>query len=296
MAGRRKKGGFVTLARRCRNDAFSRRKLVGFGSLVQSGLKASEAERLEFRFGATLIRVNMRNATVLMREISARLDGREGFALATINLDHLVKLQSSEAFRRAYAAQDLVVADGNPIVWLSKLARQPVELVPGSDLVLPLVKLMAQKGLAIALLGSTPESLEAAGDHLKSLVPGLKISARIAPPMGFDPSSDAAAEILHEVELSGARLCLLALGAPKQELLAARGRELTPSIGFASIGAGLDFLSGTQNRAPAFVRAIAMEWAWRMLSSPRRLIPRYMACAAILPRQILAALALRRRG
>ncbi len=90
--------------------------------------------------------------------------GGEGFALATLNLDHLVKLRASGAFRRAYGAQDLVVADGNPIVWLSRLAGRKVELVPGgSDMVLPLAEVAADEGVRVALVGSTEESLVAAG-------------------------------------------------------------------------------------------------------------------------------------
>lgn len=69
---------------------------------------------------------------------------RRGFALATVNLDHLVKMRSSPAFLKAYAAQDFVVADGRPIVWLSQLAQRPVALMPGSDMVLPLCRWAAR--------------------------------------------------------------------------------------------------------------------------------------------------------
>jgi N-acetylglucosaminyldiphosphoundecaprenol N-acetyl-beta-D-mannosaminyltransferase len=249
---------------------------------------------VQFRYGQTVIRVNQPDRDALLRAVGDRLAARQGFALATINLDHLVKLARSEEFRKAYAAQDLVVADGNPVVWLSRLAGRPVQLVPGSDMVLPLARVAARQGVAVALVGSTPAALDAAAAHMQAEVPGLRIAARLSPPMGFDPASDAAATLLDEVADSGARLCLLALGAPKQERLAARGRQIAPQVGFASVGAGLDFLAGTQARAPGWVRAIAMEWLWRMLSDPGRLAARYAACAAILPAEALRAL--RQRG
>jgi UDP-N-acetyl-D-mannosaminuronic acid transferase (WecB/TagA/CpsF family) len=63
-------------------------------------------------------------------------------------------------------------------------------------------------------------------------------------------------------------------------------------VGFASIGAGLDFLAGRQHRAPAWVRRLRLEWLWRALSSPRRLIPRYTKCLAILPGEVVKALRL----
>ena len=113
--------------------------------------------------------------------------------------------------------------------------------------------------------------------------------------MGFDPEGDLAVRILTEIARQGIGLCLIALGAPKQERFAALGRRIAPATGFASIGAGLDFLAGTQRRAPIWVRRLALEWLWRALSDPRRLFPRYAACAAVLPARITEALRQRQR-
>lgn len=237
--------------------------------------------------------MNVPDRAALLAEVGRRLATSQGFALATINLDHLVKLGRDPAFASAYAAHDLIVADGNPIVWLSRLARRPVALVPGSEMVVPLAQAAARAGVGVALVGSTDAALAAAGAALQAQVPGLRIVARIAPPMGFDPGGAGADRVLAQVGASGARLVFLALGAPRQERLAARGRAVLPQVGFASIGAGLDFLAGTQRRAPAWARAIAMEWAWRMLSDPRRLARRYAECALILPGQAWRAWRLR---
>lgn len=219
----------------------------------------------------------------LLADVEAHFTDKRGFALATLNLDHVVKLKRDPAFRTAYLAQTHVVADGNPIVWLSKLAGREVDLIPGSDTIRPLVEIAARTGTPIAFLGSTQETLDAAGKALQAEFPGLQIAAAIAPPYGFDPESDVAAEVLAGIANSGAGLCFLALGAPKQEMLAARGRQLAPSVGFASIGAGLDFISGQQKRAPEWVRKLALEWLWRMLSNPARLAGRYLSCIVILP-------------
>lgn len=251
---------------------------------------------MRFRYEDTTITVNMPDRETLLAEIRDRLRDGRGFALATINLDHLVKLRSDAAFRRAYAAHDLIVADGNPIVWLSRAAGHPVTLVPGSDLVLPMAALAADEGAPIALLGSTAEVLDAAAARLAVLHPGLQVVARIAPPMGFDPSGPQAAALLEELGATGARITFLALGAPKQEILAARGRELLPAMGFLSVGAGIDFIAGAQTRAPALVRGLALEWLWRAGSAPRRLGPRYAKCAAILPAEYLAARRQRGKG
>ena len=251
---------------------------------------------MRFEAGGQAITVNIPDRPALEAEVTQRWQAGQGFALATLNLDHLAKLAGSVAFRRAYAAQDLVTADGNPIVWLARIAGQPVTLLPGSDLILPLARLAAAQGIAVGLVGSTSHSLTRAAAALVAAAPGLRIVAQIAPPMGFDPDSAAADAILDQLTAADVRLCYLALGAPKQEILAARGRTRAPQIGFASIGAGLDFLSGTQTRAPLWVRRIAMEWVWRMLSNPRRLAMRYLRAALILPGHLRRSLMLRRKG
>ena len=247
-----------------------------------------------FEFQGTRIEVNIADWPRLESEVLLRFASGEGFALATVNLDHLVKLETSADFLAAYAAQDLVVADGRPVVWLSQLAGRPVELMPGSDMVLPLCRLAAKAGVPVALVGSTAEALSDASAALTAKVPGLDLAWCHAPSGVFDPAGAEAAEILRNLDQKGIRLCFLALGAPKQELLAARGRELAPGVGFASVGAGLDFLGGHQQRAPLWMRKLALEWLWRALSSPGRMVPRYLKCFAILPRQIWRALRIRR--
>lgn len=236
------------------------------------------------------VAVTLESRAAVMAAVTARFRAKEGFALATINLDHLVKLAEPGAFADAYHAHEMVVADGNPVVWLSRLAGRPVALVPGSDLVIPLARLAAQEGVGLALLGSTEAVLDEAGRVLAREAPGLEIAARLAPGRGFDPESEQADAMLAELGRSGARLCFLALGAPKQECLAARGRQALPQIGFVSIGAGLDFLAGAQTRAPLWVRRLALEWAWRLGSNPGRLAGRYLRCALILPQLVRHAL------
>lgn len=226
----------------------------------------------------------------LLSDLESHFMARRGFTVATVNLDHVVKLGRDATFREVYDRHSHVVADGNPIVWLHRLAGRPVKLVPGSDLVGPLAALAARNGVPVALLGGTDETLALAGDHLLASNPGLEIVTRLAPSHGFDPAGSEADACLAEVEASGARLCLLALGAPKQEQLAIRGHERLPYCGFVSIGAGLDFIAGTQKRAPLWLRQMALEWAWRLATDRRRLAKRYRDCAVILPGLTASAL------
>jgi N-acetylglucosaminyldiphosphoundecaprenol N-acetyl-beta-D-mannosaminyltransferase len=244
---------------------------------------------VQFKFHGQRIEINVPTRAALEVEVRQRFASGQGFTLATINMDHLVKMAASPRFLDAYAQQDLVVADGHPIVWLSRLAHQPVELMPGSNLVLPLCQLAAQAKVRVALVGSTQVALDDAARILHGQVAGLDITLRLAPSGVFDPMGDEAAQILQQLNGDGIGLCFLALGAPKQEIFAAHGRQLSPGVGFASIGAGLDFLGGHQHRAPLWMRRMALEWLWRILSSPVRMVPRYARCFAILPGQIRQA-------
>ena len=241
------------------------------------------------------ITVTVPDQLTLLQEVAQCLGTGTGFSIATLNLDHVVKLSQNAQFRDAYHAHTYVVADGNPIVWLSRLAGQKVALVPGSELIEPLIAQAAQSGVPVAFFGGQQATLEKAAQMLSTRHPGLDVVLCRAPDMGFDPLGPAAEEDIAALRASGARLVFLALGAPKQEVFAARAQAELPGVGLVSIGAGLDFIAGTQKRAPAWVRHLSAEWLWRLLSNPQRLFRRYAACLYILPALTGKALKTRQR-
>ncbi len=242
------------------------------------------------------IAVNTATRTRLLAEIDSRLADRKGFSVATLNLDHLVKLRRFPVFRQAYARQSHVVADGHPIVWISRLAGRAVHLIPGCELVHPVARLAADRGAPVAFLGSRETTLARAAERLERRHPGLEVAARISPSFDFDPFGMEADACIEELRRSGARVCFLALGAPKQEVFAARAQSALPEVGFLSIGAGLDFLAGTQKRAPLWMRRFALEWLWRAVDDPKRLAMRYVRCATLMPGLILDGLRVRLAG
>ena len=230
----------------------------------------------------------------LLVDLKRHFQEREGFCLATLNLDHVVKLRSDDAFRKAYAAHSHITADGNPIVWLCKLARRPVSLLSGADLIAPLAQLAGSMNVPVALLGSDEETLRTAAGKLEAQHEGLSVVACIAPPFGFDPESALAETYIAQLQEADVGLCFVALGAPKQEIFASHATEAASRIGFVSIGAGIDFIAGTQTRAPAFMRLIAAEWLWRLATNPKRFAGRYAACFLVLPSLLVSALKARR--
>ncbi|TGN37640.1 glycosyltransferase, partial [Paracoccus liaowanqingii] len=195
---------------------------------------------MQFQVGQGRVALTVPDSESLLAIIGRRLQEGRGFALATMNVDHLEKLRSDDRFRTAYAAHDLIVADGNPIVWLAKLGGEPVSLVPGSDLVEALCAVAAGKGRSVAIIAGTEESGRIAADRLMAKIPGLRVAMIAAPGFPFDPEGPEADALLDRLTDSGASLCLLAVGAPRQEILAARGRGRCPNVGFASVGAGID--------------------------------------------------------
>jgi N-acetylglucosaminyldiphosphoundecaprenol N-acetyl-beta-D-mannosaminyltransferase len=237
-----------------------------------------------------LIEVSVSTREMLLADLGRRLQSGRGFGLATLNVDHLVKLRRHQAFRSAYLRHTHVVADGNPVVWLHRLAGRRIHLITGSDLVEPLMELAARRQVPVMMFGSTLDVLDDATRKLTASYPGLKVVGRISPTLAFEPTGEEATAAISAIRQSGARLCLLALGAPKQELFAAYAMDQLPDCGFVSIGAGLDFIAGTQRRAPKFVRALAMEWLWRLMRDHRRLARRYFDCFLILPGLFVAAL------
>jgi exopolysaccharide biosynthesis WecB/TagA/CpsF family protein len=206
-----------------------------------------------------------------------------GFTVFTLNLDHLVKLRTSTAFQDAYRRADLVTADGEPVAWLARFQAPGVRRTTGADLFVPVVRAAAQNGLPIYLFGSTLAVLKKTQDRLSSETRGQLTVAGIASPSDhFDPEGLEADRAIDAITASGARLCFVALGAPKQEVFAARAVARGCKAGFICIGAAVDFVAGAQVRAPAVFQRYGMEWAWRLASNPRRLAKRYADCARVL--------------
>lgn len=253
------------------------------------GRYEGQTKAMQFIVGKGRVALNVRDQASLLAIIEERLSHDQGFALATMNVDHLEKLQFDKAFRAAYAAHDLVVADGNPVVWLARLAGHEFSLVPGSDLVQPLCALAARLDKPVAIIGGSQEGCEAAAQRLSVQHPGLRVAMVAAPGFPFDPEGVEADGLIRRLSTSGAALCLVALGAPRQEIFAARASRQCRGVGFASVGAGIDFIAGRQRRAPRLLRRARMEWVWRAASSPRRLGPRYLRGALILPGHALRA-------
>ncbi|MGQ0672238.1 MAG: WecB/TagA/CpsF family glycosyltransferase [Hyphomicrobium sp.] len=223
-------------------------------------------------------------------EVIAAAGSGEGFAVFTLNLDHLVKLRREPRFRHAYRIARYITADGAPVARLARWQDTTIMRTTGADLVEPLSAAAAAKGLSVYLFGTSPEVLARAGRELAERTDfALDIAGSASPGRDFDPEGPEADAALERIAASGAKLCFVALGAPKQEVFAARAVEKGVKVGFVCIGAALDFLAGAQIRAPRMLRSNGLEWLWRLVTSPRRLATRYVRCAVVLADIVLLA-------
>jgi N-acetylglucosaminyldiphosphoundecaprenol N-acetyl-beta-D-mannosaminyltransferase len=212
-----------------------------------------------------------------LRAIAELVADKEGGAVFTPNVDHVVLAEEDERMRRAYERVSLSLADGMPLVWASRLVGTPVpEKVSGSDLVPALLERAAQLGWRVYLLGGGPGVAALAREKLREQLPRLEVVGVDAPRIDGDGGSADREAILARIRAASPDVVLVGLGAPKQEIWIDTVRdELRPAV-FLGIGASLDFVAGTLPRAPQWVSQLGLEWAFRLSREPRRLWRRYL--------------------
>jgi len=228
------------------------------------------------------VTINVPTLRVAHAEVVDRASRGSGFVLFTLNLDHLASLRSNSQFRAAYRRATLVTADGWPVVWLANRGKTGLRRTCGSDLVDPVCKSAAARGIPVFFIGPERKSQMAALSILKERYPTLKVVGFQAPRISKIPTRDEIEMAARRVNASGARLCFVCLGAPKQELLADALVPMCDLVGFLCVGAALDFISGHSRRAPLWLQRVGLEWLWRLLGDPKRFASRYLSSARVL--------------
>lgn len=201
--------------------------------------------------------------------------GSERYAyVVTPNADHLLRLQREPEFRRAYAQAAYILFDSRFLAHLLRLTRGlRLPVCTGSDLTGALLDKLARPQDRILLIGGSVEQAArlAARYDLHNL-------AHYNPPMGFAADPRAVEACLDFIEArSPFRFCFLAVGAPRQEMLALRLRQRGRARGLVlCIGASVDFLTGKQTRAPLWMQTLGLEWLHRLCQNPARMARRYL--------------------
>ena len=195
------------------------------------------------------------------------------------NVHMTMETYDDPAFRAAVNRSDLVVADGQPLVWALRALRAPqrrrVRVTP--DLLLELFAACEVSGVRLGLYGGTPQTLSVFLDFLQHSFPRLQVPYAWSPP--FKPPTDEEDEAaVAAIRAAGVQLLLVGTGCPKQEKwMAAHAGEKdieddrALSCVMFGVGAAFDLLGGKTSSAPRWMQDLGLEWAYRLAHEPRRL-------------------------
>jgi len=203
-------------------------------------------------------------------------NGRGGWVI-TPNLEHLRRFHKEESLQGYFEQADLVLADGMPLVWASRLKGTPLPArVAGSDLIWSVSMEAARRGRSVFVLGGTRQAGWEAARRLQERCPGLRIAGMVYPPHGFESDPQAMDQIVETLEAVSPDIVYVGLGFPKQERVIAILRERFPQTWFLGIGISIGFVGGQVARAPVWMQRVGLEWLHRLAQEPRRLGRRYL--------------------
>lgn len=206
--------------------------------------------------------------------IEALVRAGRGGAVFTPNVDHIVNARHDRALREAYSRTSLSLADGQPVIWASRLLQTPLpEKISGSDLGPRLLERARARRLRVYLLGGGDGVAALAAARLEKQ--GILVVGAEGPRVGLEANAGEA-QILERVRAAKPDLVFVGLGSPKQERFIDRSAPaLAPAV-LLGVGATIDFLAGTVPRAPAWMSRSGLEWLYRLMREPRRLWRRYL--------------------
>lgn len=215
--------------------------------------------------------------------------GRPEF-LITANLNFAMLARENERLRDAVNQAAMIVADGMPLVWGSRLGTQRLpERVTGADLVPAVCERAAEKGHRIFLLGGAEGAASRAAEKMIARYPGLQIVGVEVPPFR-PPSEQENAELIARIRSTNPDILLVAYGQPKGDLwILDNYRELRIPVSI-QIGATINFMAGEFSRAPKWVGKLGLEWVHRLILEPKRLGGRYARNTFFLATVILEGL------
>ena len=204
----------------------------------------------------------------------------------TANLNYLMLCARHRRLADFTRQAAIVLCDGMPILWRSRLTARPLpERVAGSDLIYRLAERSAERGYRVFFLGGVEGIARKAADKLRQLFPRLMIAGVECPP--FRPLTHHEHAALSErIRASRADILLVAFGQPKGEFwIEENFRQLGVPLSI-QLGASFDFIAGQAKRAPHWMQRVGLEWFYRMVHDPQRLLPRYAQNSWFLLKQL----------
>jgi N-acetylglucosaminyldiphosphoundecaprenol N-acetyl-beta-D-mannosaminyltransferase len=239
--------------------------------LTSPGVSSSAADRADL-FGCPFDRVTLAQAVA---QVEAAIADRSTLTQSVgVNLDQLLKMLEEPDFRDIILQCDQITADGQPIVWLSKLFRDPLPArVPSVDIMEAMLPLSAKKGYRIFMLGTKEELLQKAAANFRKRYPGVQI---VGTRNGYFKEEEEA-EITAEINAGQTDMLFIAISSPKKELFVERNRAALNVPFVMGVGGAFDIAAGVYSRAPRPLQKAGLEWVWRVAQEPRRMGPRVIA-------------------
>ena len=232
---------------------------------------------MTFLFGINIDPLDLATAT---ETIYGWLNTRERPCrmIVTPNMNHTILFQDDEKFRDAYSKATLRLADGRYLSLFARILGLGVlPTINGSDLIPALLTIASEseKESRIFLLGAAPGVAELAAATIMERYKALRIVGTYSPPIGFEEMPHENEKILSLIQAARPDLLVVGISPPRQEIWVARYLESLDATVAICGGASIDFLAGQKKRAPVWLQKIGLEWAYRTLTEPARLAPRY---------------------
>lgn len=218
--------------------------------------------------------INVTDMDKTIAYITEHLEELKGNYICVSNVHTTVMAYRDEAYRRVQNEAAMALPDGQPLSIVSRnRGYKEAQRVAGPDLMPHILKLSEEKGYTHYFYGSSKQTLYKLKQKLKETYPKLRIVGMYSPPFrSLSKEEDEAATA--KINAAKPDFIWVALGAPKQEnwMYEHRGKVSGLMIG---VGAAFDFIAGTTKRAPMWMQKLCLEWVYRILQDPLRMIPRY---------------------
>lgn len=220
-------------------------------------------------------RINALSWEQLLGDIVHWARAKQSRIICLCNVHSLITAKYDAALANALQHADLKLPDGAPIAWLMRQHGWPEQQrLSGPDLMWQLMREVEKLQLPLFLMGATPITLSRLKRVSANAFPRLIIAGTLSPPFRRLSRMEER-DIVAQINRSGARIVLIGLGCPKQEIWMAQHVNTVSAV-MIGVGAAFDYHAGSLRRAPASWQRIGLEWLYRLLQEPRRLTRRYL--------------------